>query len=119
MTEEAGKRIIRDGHHRTVAVMEVKDGLLDGKCEWYDSRGALVAFGFFRKGKPYAGTFINWTRFLPSKQGTQPYELEYYCADWVTLFESSFDSESPQYANVLEAYSNGSQIEIPAGTRSG
>jgi hypothetical protein len=112
-------RVIKNRGNRTIAAMEIKDGLLDGKCEWYDGSGGLIAFGFFRKGEPWAGTFISWAPFFPPNATTKPYDIEYYCDDWVTIFESGFDSERPQYAKVLEVYSDGRQIKKPAGAKSG
>ena len=115
MTGGRETRVVKDDRQRTVAVMETADGLLNGKCEWYDSKHRLIAFGFFVNGTPRAGTFINWALFFSPEKGLKPYDVGFYCNDWVTIFEASFDSERPQYGRILEAYSDGSKIELAAG----
>ncbi len=110
MSGKTEDRVIRDHRGKTVAVMQIRDSLLDGKCEWYDGKGGLIACGFFKDGKPWAGTFLNWTLFMPEQDRAQPYDLVTHCKDWVSVFEASFDSEPPQYRKLIEVHSNGERI---------
>ncbi|MEP6844389.1 MAG: hypothetical protein ABI861_00225 [Panacibacter sp.] len=92
-----------------VAKMNVKNSVLDGHCEWRNGEGQLVAYGTFRNGIPYVGTFLNWSVFFAQLRAN-PYGIDQYPKDWITLFEESFLSESPKYNMVLESYYNGEKI---------
>ena len=87
-----------------VARLNLKDAVLDGHCEWFDGRGDAIAYGLFKNGIPFSGTFLNWTKYFSHLAGGTPYDPKTYCQDWVTMFESCFDSEPPKYELVLEAY---------------
>lgn len=93
-----------------VARLCVRDRVLHGHSEWYDLRGNLVAYGFFRDGIPIAGTFLNWANFFSQLSRENPYDTASYCQDWITVFEAHFASEPPSYRLVLEAYHNGIRL---------
>lgn len=101
---------IRDAHGRRVAEMTRSDGLLDGSCTWFDPRGDLLAIGWFVRGKPFGGTVLNWSRFMPPPAETGPFDWEFYAQDWITLFEASFDSVAPDYRPILESYLRGRKL---------
>jgi hypothetical protein len=107
MTKEV---VIRSEWGSVVARLNLDEGILNGHCEWYDGRGNLVAYGVFKQGVPHTGTFPNWARFFSNPNEENVYESQTYCQDWVTTFESMFDSEPPTYEMVLEAYSNGKNL---------
>jgi len=99
--------VIKTGAGETVGRVNLKEGVLDGHCEWYDGRGELVAYGFFKDGAPFTGTFLNWWKFFPEPHEADPYEATTYAQDWVTQFESFFRSERPKYEMILEVYYRG------------
>ena len=109
MAETTREIVLEKKKGEVVARISHRGSVLDGHCEWYDGRGDLVAYGFFKNGAPLTGTFLNWANFFPdSKEG--PYDATAYCQDWITTFESCFRSESPKYDLVIEAYCNGRKI---------
>lgn len=110
MAETAKEIIVKTEGGEIVARMNLKDAVLHGHCEWYDGLGNLVACGFFKNGAPFTGTFLNWTKFFGHIRKEDPYDPKVYCRDWVTIFESGFDSEPPKYEMVIEAYSKGTKI---------
>lgn len=110
MTEPAEERTIGTASGGIAARVTVKDGVLDGLCEWYDSRGRPVARGSFERGVPHTGTFLNWASYFSDFNGRAPYDAEIYCRDWITIFEAGFFSQSPQYELVSEHYRDGRKI---------
>jgi len=108
--DKTEKIIIKNDLNKIVAVMYVSNSLLNGQCKWYDSRGELISDGEFIRGKPYTGTFINWSNFLGEFNQEYPYDISVYCKDWVTRFEMSFRSERPKYDIVLENYNKGEKV---------
>jgi hypothetical protein len=90
-----------------VARINMKGAVLEGHCEWRDGSGDLVAYGFFKDGSPFTGTFLNWSKFFPEPNKAHPYEATTYAQDWVTKFEMVFRSERPKYDMLLEAYYRG------------
>lgn len=112
MAEKTKEIVIKTTMQDIVARMNLKDTLLHGHCEWYDLRGNLVAYGFFKDGAPLAGTFLNWANFLGELPKENPYDAALYCQDWVTIFEACFASEPPNYKMVIEAYYNGTKISL-------
>ena len=101
--------IIKNSKGIVVAKISIKNAVLDGHCEWRNGEGELVAYGTFKKGMPYAGTFLNWSTFF-SELKDNPYGLPLYAKDWITVFEESFLSESPTYYKLLEFYYKGEKI---------
>lgn len=101
---------ILDAQGHRVAEMTRSEGLLDGTCTWFDRRGEVLAIGWFLKGSPFAGTVLNWSRFMPPTGTTGPFAWEFYAQDWITRFEASFDSMPPDYAPVLETYLRGRKL---------
>jgi len=95
-----------------VARMNLEAGVLDGHCEWYDGWGNLVAYGVFKSGLPFTGTFLNWSRFFDDPTNIDPYNANDYCNDWVTIFEAGFDSEPPNYERVIEVFWKGQSIKV-------
>jgi hypothetical protein len=110
MTRPAEELVIKTADGEVVARLNAKGAALHGHCEWYDLRGDLVAYGFFKDGAPFTGTFLNWAKFFGDLSKEEPYEVTAYCRDWVTIFEASFRSESPKYEMVLEAYRKGQPL---------
>lgn len=111
MSENNEERIITTAGGRMVANITMKDHVPDGACEWYDPGGNLIVYGYFKKGIPFAGTFLNWAGFSPEISKDKPYDPAVYCRDWITLFEAGYDSEIPDYTNLIEVYSSGKKIE--------
>lgn len=83
---------------------------LEGNCIWYSSQGDVVAKGVFKNGKPWEGTFIDWTRFV-SDSTAAPYDRDFYCRDWVSHFEMSFLSNRVDYAPLIVRYKDGQGVE--------
>ena len=104
------KLIIKDESGKIVAEMSLQNGELNGLCKWFDGTGELVAVGLFKEGQPWSGTFLNWSLFFPSEQGSPIYSLEQHGRDWITLYESQFDSEEPDYEPVVESYCRGKRV---------
>ncbi|RPH32885.1 MAG: hypothetical protein EHM93_07515 [Bacteroidales bacterium] len=102
--------IVRNKRNETVGLIGIEDGVLHGHCEWYNSKGKLISYGLFKKGYPFTGTFLNWSNFLPISNKNNKYDQEFYCKDWITIYESSFLSESPKYEKIIEAYCNGLRL---------
>jgi hypothetical protein len=102
--------IVRTDGGTVVARMNFAHTGLDGHCEWFDLGGNLVAYGQFKDGAPYTGTFLAWNRHFCHLFTSAPYDRETYCRDWITLFEAGFDSEPPAYDQVVEAYCKGRAI---------
>ena len=117
MTGKIENRVIQNNAGKTVAVMRLKESALDGKCAWYNGQGGLIAYGFFKNGKPWAGTFLNWTLFMQLKDKTRPYNVTNHCQDWVSLFEASYDSETAHYLLLVEVYSDGNRIDGDSNLR--
>ena len=101
---------ILDAHGRRVAEMTRSNGVIEGTCTWFDRRGAVLAIGWFLDGKPFAGTVLNWSRFLSPPGGAHPFDWDFYAQDWITRFEASFDSVPPDYGSVLETYLRGRKL---------
>ncbi|NOU16598.1 MAG: hypothetical protein HOO91_03445 [Bacteroidales bacterium] len=102
--------IIKNKRNETVGIMGIENGVLHGPCEWYNGQGKLISYGLFNEGYPIAGTFLNWANFSPISDKSNKYDLTFYCTDWITIFESSFLSESPKYEKLIEAYYNGLKL---------
>jgi hypothetical protein len=101
---------IRGAHGRRVAEMARADGVLDGTCTWFDRHGEVLTIGWFARGKPFAGTVLNWSLFMPPPGETDPFAWDYYAQDWITRFDASFDSVPPDYGAVLETYLRGRKL---------
>jgi hypothetical protein len=106
--------VIRSDGGEVVARMNLEEGVLHGHCEWYDLGSNLVAYGFFKNGLPFTGTFLNWARYFGALSDENSYDPQTYCKDWATIFEAGFDSELPRYELAVEAYSNGRKIQLPS-----
>lgn len=102
--------IVKGESGNIVARMSVRDGELNGQCRWFDGAGELVAVGFFKQGRPWSGTFLNWSSFLPGDEGSPTYSQQRHGRDWITLYESTFDSVAPDYQPIIEAYCKGKRI---------
>jgi hypothetical protein len=113
MAETAKEVVIKTERGEVVARINLEDAVLHGHCEWYDGWGNLIAYGFFKNGTPFTGTFLNWTKFFGDLRKEDPYDAKAYCKDWVTVFEACFRSESPKYEMVIEAYCK--EQEYPCG----
>ena len=112
MTKEV---VIKSEWGSVVARLNLEEGVLNGHCEWYDGRGNLVAYGFFKSGVPLTGTFLNWARFFSDDLSeANAYDPPTYCKDWVTNFESTYDSEPPHYERIVEAYVKGMRVCPPS-----
>ena len=59
MVESTKEIAMNNKLEKIVARINVKDTVLHGHCEWYDGRGNLIAYGFFKNGVPFTGTFLN------------------------------------------------------------
>ena len=113
MTEATTREIvIRSDIGDVVARINLDGGVLHGHCEWYDGWGNLVAYGVFKSGLPFTGTFLNWSRFFDDPANIDPYNANDYCNDWVTIFEAGFDSEPPNYERVIEVFWKGQSIKV-------
>ena len=88
---------------------QVVNNMLHGKCVWYSSDGKMVSNGTFNNGKPHDGSFLDWSLFF--KGDSVPYDLESYCQDWVSMFESSFLSQRVDYSSVTVVYKDGEKVE--------
>jgi hypothetical protein len=110
MAGTSREMVVKTPLGETVARIGMKDKVLHGHCEWYDLRGNMVAYGFFRDGVPIAGTFLNWANVLGQLDKATPYDAAAYCQDWVTVFEAHYASQPPDYTLVAEAYCNGARI---------
>jgi len=112
MARTTRKLIIKTEMGEVVARINLKGAQLHGHCEWFDGRGNLITYGFFKDGAPFAGTFLNWAKFLGQLSKENPYDFAAYCQDWVTIFEACFASEPPKYEMVIEAYYQGTEISL-------
>ena len=101
---------IHNHDEKLVAEIGLKDDVLDGKCIWYDRKGNILSVGYFKEGQPYSGTIINWSYFLPNDKELNPFQKEYYCQDWITIYEASYDSDIPDYKVLLETYIRGEKL---------
>ena len=95
--------------NNNVIVLEytLKNNHLDGVCKWYSMDGTLLTNGIFKEGKPYEGSFLNWSLKIQNAFKEDPYETTIYCRDWVEFYESGFDSNLPDYNEFMEFYQNG------------
>ncbi len=118
MSARANEIVIERERGEVVARMNLKDAVLDGHCEWYDGWGNLIACGSFKDGVPFTGIFLNWTNFFGHLRKEDPYDPTVYCQDWITMFESSFDSEPPKYELVLEAHYKGQKLSLNQSNQS-
>lgn len=110
MTGLTKEMVIRNKSGGIVSRMNVIENKLHGHCEWYDGKGDLIAYGIFKDGIPFTGTFLNWAKFLTELDKEYPYNVENYCKDWVTIFETHFLSEQPKYELILEAFFNNEKL---------
>lgn len=90
---------------------ELKDKKLHGNCNWYSLKGVMLSSGEFKNGKPFTGSFLNWSKVINNIFKEDVYEIESYCKDWVTFYESGFDSALPKYITFLEFYNEGKKEE--------
>jgi hypothetical protein len=102
--------VISSERGEVVTRVDMTGAVLHGHCEWYDGESNLVAYGFFKSGVPFTGTFLNWAKFFDEFSKDNPYDPAAYCKDWVTIFEAGFDSEPPKYEMVIEAYWRGERL---------
>jgi hypothetical protein len=100
---------VRAPSGQIVARMQVRDGVLDGPCEWFDGHGREVARGTFSHGAPRDGTFLDWSRYQPDLK--DPWTVAQHSKDWITLFEAGYLSQSPDYQLVRVAYQAGVRLE--------
>jgi hypothetical protein len=94
----------------TVLEYAIKDNRLNGTCKWYSLDGILISNGIFKDGKPYEGSFLNWSLKIQNIFKDDPYEVTIYCRDWVAFYENSFDSNLPDYDEFLEFYEKGTPL---------
>jgi hypothetical protein len=59
--------VIKTAAGETVGRVNLKEGVLDGHCAWYDGRGELVAYGFFKDGAPLPERSSTGGSFSPSR----------------------------------------------------
>lgn len=110
MTAQTGELVIKNGMGNTVALFNVKNDMLHGRCVWFDTNGNLVADGIFKEGIPFTGSFLNWANFFTDVSKAAPYNPKVYGQDWVSRFEECFRSERPKYDMVLETYVDGTRV---------
>lgn len=110
MDETTREIVIRNDREEVVARMQVRNGVLHGHCEWYNGLHRLVSYGHFEDGSPYTGTFLNWSKFFSGLHEDNPFDLEAYCRELISVFEASFLSERPTYEIVIEAYYQGTAL---------
>lgn len=82
---------------------------LDGKCTWFNSDGEVLSDGVFDNGKPYEGSFLDWSLYFQGENIS--YDPESYCQDWVSTFEGSFLSKKVDYSLVTVVYKNGIKVD--------
>lgn len=110
MQESKTQRIVRDQQQNIIAELGVQDGQLSGLAIWYNSNSNPVSCGLFFEGKPYTGTFVNWSLFI-DEWGEDPYELEKYAKDYMSMFENGpFGIDRP-IDTIIETYVNGIKID--------
>jgi hypothetical protein len=107
---EPSKTIIKNREGGVIARIDRRDAVLEGLCEWYDGQRNLLSCGVFHNGRPFAGTFLNWSNFFSEFEKDSPFDPAVYCRDWLSLFEASFRSESPKYEILIEAYFRGAKL---------
>ena len=101
--------IIKNNDQGVVAIISLLNNSLHGRCEWFDGRGKILSSGYFENGEPFAGTILNWSKvFIELEE--KPFERDYYCKDWITIYETMYLSEEPDYRNLVEAYYRGERI---------
>ncbi|RZJ51065.1 MAG: hypothetical protein EOO19_01670 [Chryseobacterium sp.] len=98
--------------NNNVIVLEysIENNQLDGVCKWYSLDGTLLTNGIFKDGKPYEGSFLNWSLKIQNIFKDNPYEVDTYCKDWIEFYESGFDSNLPDYNEFTEFYKEGKKI---------
>ena len=110
MQESKTQTIVRDQQQNIIAELGVKDGQLNGLAIWYNTSSNPVSCGLFFEGKPYTGTFVNWSEFIDD-WGDDPYVLEKYAKDYMTMFENGpFGIDRP-IDGLIETYVNGTKID--------
>lgn len=93
----------------TVMVGKLMNDKLEGQCVWYNGAGVGVSKGDFKDGKPFNGTFIDWSLHF-SELEKESYNPTEYCKDWVTIFEASFLSKKIDYSHLIVVYKEGKRI---------
>ncbi len=92
-----------------VMVGKLMNDKLEGQCIWYNGAGVEVSKGDFKDGKPFNGTFIDWSlHFNELEKGS--YNSTEYCKDWVTIFEASFLSKKIDYSHLIVVFKEGKRI---------
>lgn len=109
MEHKTTQQIVKNNKQQIVAEIGIKNNKIHGLCIWYNSTQNPITCGLFNEGKPYSGTFINWSLFLPELENN-PYKKDLYCKDWVTMFEISHISKEINFNHLIEIYVNGEKI---------
>ena len=105
------KKHIIENNNQKVLEYSVRNNQLHGECIWYAHNGVMIASGVFKDGKPYTGSFLNWSKVIDNIFLEDNYEVKTYCRDWISFYESGFDSKSPDYTSFLEFYDQGKRVE--------
>lgn len=85
---------------------------MHGECQWYDTRGIEITSGEFKNGKPWNGTFLDWSLFDEKESVDNAFDIDYYCQDWITFYESSFLSQKVDFSPITIRYKNGKNTEL-------
>ena len=88
--------------------MQLVGGILQGACEWFDPQGVTVASGTFRGGRPWDGTFLDWSRLWSDV--SDPWAVDVQSADRITAFEAGYLSERPDYDRIRVRFVAGEQV---------
>ena len=84
------------------------NGSMEGECIWYDGTGKPILNGIFRDGKPFSGTFVDWSLEFKELK-SDPFEPKEYAKDWVTFMRSPScrkKSITPRFWNLSRGENN-------------
>lgn len=110
MQESKTQIIVRNEQQNIVAELGVKNDTLNGLAIWYNSDGNPVACGLFYNGKPYTGTFLNWSEFI-DEWGDDPYLLSKYAKDYMSMFEAGPIGIDRPINELIDSYVNGQKLD--------
>lgn len=103
MDTQESQIIIRNQDNNIVAEIGIKEDQLHGLCIWYDSEQSPIVCGLFNNGRPYSGTFANWSLIAENWPG-DAFTKQVYCDDWVSFFEASYVSNKRSFNEVIQTY---------------
>jgi hypothetical protein len=110
MNDNNTQIIVKNDNGDIVGEIGVRDNKIHGLCIWYSGDQNPIACGLFNEGKPYTGTFANWSKFIENWDGGT-YQTDLYCQDWVTMFELRSISQATNFNEIIESYSKGQLIQ--------